>query len=189
MCTCDQVIQPDEKLKRMLTLVKIILIIHLLSMFARIGIGDPGDMFEDLLCLLFLFLAYKTVYFMYMAIYDIFCLFISFYLFIRVGGIIQKVLQHTTLNEKDTVSLAFTLYLFIFYVFAIILTFPIYKEMKAQAMESFSGGSAYRAIVEERSRQDNNDRERPTQQTQSQQQSGSRGFQAFSGRGVQVGGN
>ena len=64
---------------------------------------------------------------------------------------------------------------FCFNIFAIIVTFPIYKEMKAQFLGSVGGGGAVSRDEENQVAPSNNGT--------------SSSFRAFSGRGVAVGGN
>lgn len=177
-----QAIQPNEKLQKMLTFVKIILIINFLSSILRIWI-NINELFYDLICALFLMMAYFSVYFIYMAMYEIFCLFNGFFLFVKLAIFLQVLLQMPDykINSKQVVSLSFTIYLFVFYIFAVIITYPVYKEMKAQLMEGVGGGS-YRSSADQSSAGNAQpDQERPDN-------SGGR-FVAFSGRGVPLGGD
>ena len=181
MCDLRPVIQPDEKLKKMLVFLKIILILNLISAILRIFV-NPSDVFYDLFCTLFLFLAYNTCYFIYAAIYIIFSLINAVYLFIKCGTVIEMIIQDTLgdFNKKVPIFLGISLYLLIFYIFAIIITFPAYKEMKAQIMESFGGASSTLRVNSSSNRQSDADIERAPQQSQSN-------FVAFSGSGVAVG--
>jgi hypothetical protein len=190
MCNIQQVLQPDANLTKMLGFIKIILIINLLSSFLRIFL-NPSDMIYDLFCTLFLFLAYNSVYFLYMAVYIIFSLVNSVLLFIKSATIFQMLIQNTLGDAKSRVPLVLgiSLYLLIFYIFAIIFTYPVYKEMKAQLMENF-GGEATGARSYQRQ---NDDEERPGAVVRNlpattTTTSNNAGFQAFSGRGVAVGG-
>lgn len=188
MCNCEPVLQPDDKLKRMITLARILLLIHLISSFSRIFMNDAGSLLSDFLCCLFLFIATTTIFFMYMAIYIFFCLLNTFYLFLQIGFVIQRSIQGLEYSSKVILQLCFTIYLFVFYIFAIVIAFPIYKEMRAQMIGL---GTAYRNMNQE-------DRERPNASSNAnanvQRQSESAptgqnraGFAAFQGRGVQVG--
>ena len=60
------------------------------------------------------------------------------------------------------------------------MTFPAYKEMKAQIMESFGGASNTLRVNSSANRQSDADVERPPQQNQTS-------FVPFSGSGVAVG--
>jgi hypothetical protein len=185
MCNTQPIMTGNEKLKKMVVMVQIILIINLVSSFLRLFL-NPSDMIMDLFGILFLFLATQTLYFIYMAIYILVCLYNAVMLFVRCGILIQMVIQKTLGDLAPVVPkiLGISLYLFVFYVFAIIFTYPVYKEMKAQLMESFGGG----ASVDSGNYSAAQDQERP-QPTESSQSSRAGGFQAFAGRGVAVGGN
>jgi hypothetical protein len=172
-----QYVQPDSKLSKMVSFGKIILIVNIIISFVRLFIR-PADMLYDLICAMFLLMAVFYIYFVYMAIYVIFALFISFYLVIGLSIKVQFMLQTGKQEKNDFVVLALTIFLLVFYVFAIIFTFPMYKEMKAQLM---GDGNAYRPQVDASGNRAGDDQERG--------QSGDRGFAAFSGRGVAVAGN
>ena len=181
MCDLRPVIQPDEKLKKMLVFLKIILILNLISAILRIFL-NPSQMLYDLFCTLFLFLAYNTCYFIYAAIYIVFSMINAVYLFISCGTVIEMIIQDTLGDFKSKVPLflGISLYLFIFYIFAIIMTFPAYKEMKAQIMESFGGSANATRLNSNANRQSDADVERPAAQPQT-------GFVPFGGSGVAVG--
>ena len=170
-----QVIQPDEKLAKMMAFAKIILIINVVISIMRIFLNSVGDMIYDLICSLFLMMASFSIYFLYMAMYQIFCLINSFIIFIKIALVIQIIIQIGSSGSNEIVYLSLSIFIFTFYVFAIIFTYPMYKEMRAQAMESF-GGSMYRSVNRSDNIPSNNDQERVN-----------RGFVPFSGRGVAIG--
>jgi hypothetical protein len=177
MCNFQSVLRPDQKLTNMLTMVKIILIINLISSFLRLFI-NPGDMISDLICVFFLFAAYNTIYFIYMALYLIFSLMNTVYITINTGIVLQMLIQGTLQGSKSKILLLFgiSLYLLIFYIFAIISNYGVYKEMKAQLMESFGGLGPTERLNQNRDEQapvvnNNNSSYRP-----------------FAGQGVAVGG-
>jgi len=183
MCDLRQVLQPNEKLQKMLGFLKFILILNLISAILRIFI-NPSDMLYDLFCTLFLFLAYNTVYFIYAAIYMIFSLVNAVYLFVSCGTVLQMYLQGTLgeFGRKAPLFLGISLYLLIFYIFALMIVFPAYKEMKAQLMDSFRGPeNTLRLNSNPSNNRSNNDEEIPAPAQ-------NRGFVAFSGSGVAVGG-
>jgi hypothetical protein len=185
MCNTQPVITGNEKLKKMIVMVQIILIINLVSSFLRLFL-NPSDMIMDLFGVLFLYLAAQTLYFLYMAIYILLSLLNALLLFVNCGTLMQMVIQKTLGDLAPLIPrvLGISLYLLVFYVFAIIFTYPVYKEMKAQLMESFGGGSS----IDSRNYSASQDQERP-QSTDASQNSRATRFQAFAGRGVAVGGN
>jgi hypothetical protein len=179
MCNCQPVIQGDGKLKKMIIFVQIILIVNLVSSFLRLFL-NPSDIILDLFGVLFLYLASQTLYFIYMGIYIILSLYNTVMLFISCGTLFQMLIQGTLGDLKPAIPkiLGISVYLLVFYIFAIVFTYPVYKEMKAQLMEGFGGGAAVGSANYNRV----NDEERPSTDPSS------RGFQAFAGRGVAVGG-
>lgn len=185
MCNTQPMMTANDKLKKMIVMVQIILIVNLASSFLRLFL-NPSDMLIDLIGVLFLYLAVQTLYFIYMGIYILLGLLNSVLLFVYCGTLFQMVIQKTLGDIAPEVPkrLGISLYLFVFYVFAIIFTYPVYKEMKAQLMESFGGG----ASIDSRNYSANQDQER-VQPSEASQNSRTGRFQAFAGRGVAVGGN
>lgn len=180
MCNFNRVIGPNAKLIKMLGFAKILLIVNLLSSILRVWIR-PTDILFDLLCCLFLWLGNNTLYFMFTALYVIFSLINVVYLFINCAMIFQMMIQKTLGNTNITIPLCFSLYLLVFYTFAIIFIYPMYKEMKAQLIDLVTG-SSYRPVSSERAdvenaNTNNNNTNDPT----------STRFVPFRGRGVQVG--
>jgi hypothetical protein len=169
-----QVIEPDARLTKMMSFAKIILFINILVSFLRIFIGQYGDMFYDLICSLFLMMASFTIYFLYMAMYEIFCLINAFTLTLNIAKVIQSMLQQNKGGSSNTIYLSISTVILVFYIFAIVFTYPMYREMRAQAMES--QGDSYRPAI---ANNPNQDVERPANRS---------GFVPFSGRGVAVGG-
>lgn len=183
MCNLTPVIAPNEKLTKMLIFVKIICIINILAAILRI-FTKPSDMLFDIFCALFLFLAFNTLSYIYAAIYIIFALMNTFYLFIACGIIFQMMIQGNLgeIKSRVPIVLSISLFLFIFYIFAIIFIYPVYKEMRAIQSESRGTGvqpAMGGAGINQRLNA-NADVERST----NTQATG-----AFTGRGTVVGGN
>jgi hypothetical protein len=165
------VMQPDANLTKMISFARIILVFNLVVALLRFFTSNPGDMLYDLICSLFLMLAVFSFYFIYTALYVICALLNSIYLLISIAIFIQVMLFNNKIGTGDIVVISVTIFILVFYIFAIMFTFPMYKEMKAQMLGVIG------APVDQSAAQDE---ERP--------ESGSR-FAAFSGRGVAVGGN
>ena len=171
-----RMIEPDPKLEKMLSFAKIIVLINLIMGILRIFSKSYNDIFFDLICSMFLMMASFTIYYLYMAIYQIFCLISAVSVSLKIGIVVQTMIQKNLGGSDATLFLSISSVILVFYVFAIIFTYPMYKEMRAQTMESI--GSFYRPA--ERNIPSNQDQERP--------QANRGGFVAFSGRGVAVGG-
>jgi hypothetical protein len=184
------VMQADDKLQKMIQFAKIILILNLVSSIFRFFMGplfSGADFIFDMICALFLWMSIMTLFYIHMAFYLFFSLYNAFYLFVNMSIMMQNYfLGSLVMDSKKIMILSFCIYLFAFYVFAMLITFPIFKEMRAQLYEQASGaqgGSGYRA-------NNSNDEERNAPDTgTSTTQNNRGGFRAFGGRGVQVGGN
>jgi hypothetical protein len=171
------VLIPDATLTKMLTFGRILLIINVLVSFLRLFTNNQGEMLMDLICSIFLLLAVFSAYFIYMALYVIFALFNSFYLLVTVAIYVQVIIMRN--KVENVAALSISIFLLVFYIFAIIFTFPMYKEMKAQLTNAQSG----------RARNDEeNGNNQPSQAANQVSQESSSGFRAFGGRGVAVGG-
>ncbi len=171
-----RVLEPDAKLAKMISFAKVVLLFNIIIAFLRIVIGAYSDMFSDLICSLILMMACFTIYFLYMAIYEIFCLLNAVTLALGIGLRIQKIIQDNQSDGTITLYLCISSVIFVFYVSAILFTYPMYKEMRAQAMESI--GSFYRASAA-------NNQPQPDPEVPANNRGG---FVAFSGRGHAVGG-
>ena len=97
------------------------------------------SMLYDLINVFILYMAYRSVFFVCMAMYIIFAIINSFYLFVSIGTWVQSVLQNFSSTSQDYVAFGIHLFIFCFYMFAIVFTFKVYREMKAQFMGSGGG--------------------------------------------------
>ncbi len=169
-------IEPDPKLEKMLSFAKIIVLINLIMGILRIFIRSYNDIFFDLICSMFLMMASFTINWMYMAIYQIFCLISAVTLSLKIGIVVQTLIQKGKDEIDATLILSISSVILVFYVFAIIYTYPMYKEMRAQTMEASGGLSRPLSSIN------------ANNQDQESSQSNRGGFVPFSGRGVAVGG-
>ena len=178
MCQLQQSIEPDAKLKKMIGFLKIVLAINVLVVIAQIVIAQienkGSNSLMELFCCMFLLMSIYTANYMLMGLFIFFCLYNSVFVFIDLGTLFQIYIM----QEKLTVwVLGVDTFEFCFNIFAIIVTFPIYKEMKAQFLGSVGAGGAV-------------SRDEESHEQAAPVNSGtSSNFRAFSGRGVAVGGN
>jgi hypothetical protein len=180
------VIQPSSTLKKMLQMVKILCLINILCIVGRIW-TRPWDMFYDIFCIMFLFMGYNTGLFLHFAIYCIMALISCFYLFIDIGTYIQWMLFGNPMNGTMIAFLVISIVIFMFYMTAIILIFPVYKETKIQMMGLGTGDSP--AVVMNRGNGGGYvDESLPGQTQMNRGISAQQGaFRAFAGRGVALG--
>jgi hypothetical protein len=170
------VLQPDSKLSKMISFGRIILVINIIVSLLRLFTGNPGDMLYDLICAVFLLMAVFSFYFLYMAFYVMFSLLSTVYLLVTIAIYVQVIIMsNKMLGNGDIVVLSITIFILVFYIFAIIFTFPMYKEMKAQFVGANSNAN----------QSSQSDAERPNTDANANRS----GFAAFSGRGVALGGN
>ena len=177
MCQLQQSIEPDAKLKKMIGFLKIVLAINVLVVIAQIVIAQiekkGSNSLMELFCCMFLLMSIYTANYMLMGLYIFFCLYNSVFVFIDLGTLFQIYIMQDKLNSVWVLGV--DTFEFCFNIFAIIVTFPIYKEMKAQFLGSVGAGGAVSRDEENQVAPSNNGT--------------SSSFRAFSGRGVAVGGN
>lgn len=108
-------------------------------------------------------------------------------------GILLQMLIQNTLGEKKNqagITLGVDFYLLTFYTFAIVFTFPMYKEMKVQLLQNLGiigGGGDNSFQDQERPPVPNIVRNQTNNNSQNNPPNSQGGFVAFSGRGVAVG--
>ncbi len=126
----QQFVMPNAELTKMLKFLRIIGFINFAIVFLRLILGDYIPMIYDLMNVFILYMACKTLFFVCIALYIIFCFFTSFYLFISLATFIQATILELV---AKTNYYAFAIYIFIFcfYIFAIFFAFKVYREMKA----------------------------------------------------------
>lgn len=196
MCTFQASINPDAKLLKQINFIKIIFGLNLLvilghiiiSIYNKSGISSSGsNIIVELFACLFLFMAIQCYNFVGAGVFVVFSLYCSVILFVDIGTFFQIVYYSSNpLDEKSIPvlygKLGVDTFAFVFYVFAIIVVFPIYREMKAQYLEGVGqGGEAPEGYDDRRDYEENNHVE-PAPRRQG-------GFVPFSGRGIAVGGS
>lgn len=205
MCQCDPMFVPTQRLQNQLKLTIAFLFIGIVVTILNFIVFTPSMGFNVLLCVLFLFLAYRTIFYIYMTVFILFSLYNSIQLFIIIGTTIQAEIQFDDYNIPYF-PFGVALFTFTYYVFGIIFLFGVFKEMKAQFIENASGmRNNGLGFNDERERQDNNQvnnnqlrnnreynerdesNEREDNNYRPPQQRG--GFVPFGGRGTAVGGN
>ena len=180
MCQLQQSIEPDAKLKKMIGFLKIVLAINILVVIAQIALSliikEGSNFLMEMFCCMFLLMVIYTINYMLMGLFIFFSLYNSVFVFIELGTLFQAYLMNEKLSNSVWL-LGVDTFEFCFNIFAIIVTFPIYKEMKAQFFGSIGAGGAV-------------SRDEESHEQAAPVNSGtSSNFRAFSGRGVAVGGN
>jgi hypothetical protein len=206
MCECSPVFVADEKLKKMLTIVLIILVLNgIIGILTGIFI-NWSMAFQILINVLILFCAYNSLRYTYVSIYIFFTMLNAFTVFIFVGIQIQQILlvgQSGIKKTADYVAFSLLLFTLVFDVFSIIFVFPAYREMKAQFYEHSTGqrvdpeegenrntNSAYNPPgVVSNNQTNNNTNTNTNDNNNNNSSSNNTGFRAFQGRGTAVGGN
>jgi hypothetical protein len=199
MCECQKYFEPNEKLKKMLNLVLIIMFINII-LFILLAIFLGFSMcFEMIIQTLVLFCAYQSVLYTYIAMYIFFGLFNAFLVFRVVGIVIQQIIiegSSTLQTGSQYAGFSILLVTLVFQIFAIIVLFPVYKEMKAQLYERTLGVSVDPEVSSDRNDSINDDRNiqggnssQYNPPVSNNQSNNNRGFVPFGGRGTAVGGN
>jgi hypothetical protein len=96
---------------------------------------------------------------------------------LKIGIVLQNMIQQNEGSSEATLFLSMSSVIFVFYIFAIIFTYPMYKEARAQTTESMNGLNRPLSSMPV---SNNQDQERPNANRQA-------GFVPFSGRGHAVG--
>jgi hypothetical protein len=161
---CQEVIQPNRKLKKMYIVLKLIVIFNIILMVLQAYIIEVAPSFTDFFNILFLILAIMTGFYLYAVFYIFFNLFNVITSFVSLGTLIQNhILNNDEIQQK---ILLFGLISIFFYSFSIYIVFNTYKEMKAILIEDSEG-----------------------QELEDNINTKVKSFKAFSGKGVMVGGN
>ena len=164
---CQEVIQPNRKLKKMYIVLKLIVILNIILIILQIYVIEVTPSFTDFFNILFLILAIMTGFYLYAVFYIFFNLFNVITSFVSLGIIIQRyILNNQEIQQK---LLLFSIISFIFYIFSIYIVFFTYKEMKAILLENSSNNLS--------------------KELENRYNSPVYSFKAFSGRGVVVGGS
>ena len=164
MESCQEVIQPNRKLKKMYIVLKLIVIFNIILMVLQAYIIEVAPSFTDFFNILFLILAIMTGFYLYAVFYIFFNLFNVITSFVSLGTLIQNhILNNDEIQQK---ILLFGLISIFFYSFSIYIVFNTYKEMKAILIEDSEG-----------------------QELEDNINTKVKSFKAFSGKGVMVGGN
>ena len=168
MDCCHEVIQPNEKLKKMYIVLKLIVIFNIILLIIQTYIIESPSSFTDFFNILFLILAIMTGFYLYAVFYIFFNLFNVITAFVSVGTIIQRyILNNEEIQQK---ILIFNIVCLLFYILAIYIVFNTYKEMKALLIDG-GGNNNLSQELEDKSNENKSN------------------FKAFSGKGVVVGGS
>lgn len=168
MDCCQEVIKPNEKLKRLYILLKFIIIFNIILLILQAYISEIPPSFTDFFNILFLILAIMTGFYIYAVFYIFFNLFNVITSFVTLGTIIQRYFLNN--EEIQETLLIFGIVSFLFYIFSIYIVFNTYKEMKAILLDN-GGPNNFSQELNERNNEPSSN------------------FKAFSGKGVVVGGS
>lgn len=199
MNLCNKMIEPNEILQKMLIMLRAILGIYVALIIAK-GIfwgitGKRMDLFTDVFCLSILIITNINLFYSCGMMLLFFIIIRLLTCFFSLGTFIQQVFlpNIVTFDSVQYGLLGITTFEFFFDVFAIIVIFPIYKEMKAHFIEQGAGvGGGQQAGAGGGSNyQQYRDQENQISHNQQPQNSSSNsgGFRAFQGRGVALGGS
>lgn len=201
MCTFQPSINPDAKLLKQINFLKIIFGLNLLIVLGHIIISinnktnlssSGSNIIIELFACLFLFMAIQCYNFVGAGVFVVFSLYCSVILFVEIGTFFQ-VVYLCGYNDTKNISVLYAklgvdTFAFVFYVFAIIVIFPIYREMKAQYLDGIGrGGESSEQDYANRRNYEENDEERNNNVEPAPRRQP--GFVPFSGRGVAVGGS
>ena len=168
MDCCHEVIQPNEKLKKMYIVLKLIVIFNIILLIIQTYIIESPSSFTDFFNILFLILAIMTGFYLYAVFYIFFNLFNVITAFVSLGTIIQRhLLNNEEIKQKIFI---FNIVCLIFYILAIYIVFNTYKEMKTLLIDGGGNNNLSQELEDKNNETKTN-------------------FKAFSGKGVVVGGS
>lgn len=152
-----QVIVPNRKLKKMIILSKFILliqiIIYIIKFMFRISQEYVMDNIIDIFSIFFLLLMNCSFYYIYGGLYIISTLFNILYLIFDIGVFFQNYFINDTIKMQVYTLIIVTISLS-FYIFSMNVVFTVFKEMKAQYLETI--GIRYREVNNNRNNEENN---------------------------------
>jgi len=188
MCNrlCRRMINPSPKLEKILTFLRILILINLIVPVLKILIERADDLLNDLICVFILWGACESCNFLIAGFYIMIVMINNFTSFFLIGAYVQAIIQGAVLNNKHVLFLCVYTFIFLFYSFTIAIVFPAYKEMKAIFVESTSNLRRSNDMEENLGPGNyNNVSER--NENLNQQVGNNQNFVPFSGRGVQLG--
>ena len=115
---CQEVIQPNRKLKKMYIVLKLIVIFNIILMVLQAYIIEVAPSFTDFFNILFLILAIMTGFYLYAVFYIFFNLLNVITSFVSLGTLIQNhILNNEEIQQKlllfGLISIFFILFQFI----------------------------------------------------------------------------
>ena len=199
MCQLDEMIEPSEKLRKMLTILKFIFGINILVLLIHL-FKFNNNIFMEVMTSIFLLMTFYSINFVCCGLYIFFSLYNVVYLFINIGTFFQVVYMgaQQSISNDNYMSLGLDTFYLCFQVFSIYASFPIYKEMKAQYMEIMGMANNGVEADEYQENEDygegqfnnnNNFENNVNANNNNNNNQQPRGYQPFAGRGVVVGGN
>jgi len=174
------------------TFLKILIIGNLIVPILRIVINRYDDLFNDLFSVLILWIASESCHYLIAGFYIFIVLINNLISFFLIGAYVQAIIQGSTLAKEHVIFLCITIFIFLFYSFAVVIVFPAYKEMKAIFYESVGAVARGNNDTEANLRQNNYNNissipQNNNNQDLNNQEQNHHNFVPFSGRGVQLG--
>lgn len=176
---------PDAKLVIMLRFVAFMAFMNFAVCLLRaftVGLGFFGF---DLFTTLVLFLAYRTLLYLFMVLFVIGSLFNAFFLCAYIGIAVQQAILGQDLpfsSSKDYLAFGVSIFCFAFYLFGIATMYPVLVEMKAQFLGETASINPSGDVIGISSNGLDNDKDKDIRPVSTQ-------FKPFSGKGNPVGGN
>ena len=181
---CRRIINPSQRLEKMITFLRFLVLFSILIPILRLFFNDSSNTINDLICILILMGTTESLHFLLSGFYIMFVILNNIFSFFLIGSIIQAIIQGSALSNKNVEFLCVNIFIFLFYIFAIVLVFPAYKEMKAIFIEA-ANSQIPQSDVERNGIQRNLVPEAVN--NNQNENNNNNNFRAFSGRGVQVG--
>ena len=186
---CKEVLEPSIKLGRMITLLKIVVMIHFCLIFADLFIIETGFFFLLFIQILVLLIGISSKHFAHYLLFILICFFNLFMTF-QILGIWFQV---GFFKNDSSTAFSFFVFIFVFEIFCIFVVFQSYKQSKQEYRQKYgfaageNGGEEFLNGEENGNIQGLNNNQNDNRNNNNNNNDG--GFVPFQGRGVAVGGN
>ena len=187
MNCCREVIEPSVKLGRMITFLKLIIVVYFFLIIVDLFLFETGFFFMILIQILVLFIAISSKHFAHFLLFIL----MSFLDFLMYFDYVGRWFQIGFYERQNSFVFCFLVFISIFQIFCIYVAFQLYKQSKQEYRIKY--GYAEGGNGEGVNNQNDGDIHVNIQGINNAQNNNNnnnnRGFVPFQGRGYAVGGN
>ena len=185
---CNEVIEPSLKMGRMVILLKYVVTIHFILIFADLFIIETGFFFLLFIQTIVLLIGISSKYFSHFLLFILINFFNIFLTFETLGEWFQ-----TGFYKNDSsFTFCFFVFMFVFEIFCIFVIFQAYKQSKQEYRIKFgyiAGEVGLEENLQNAQDMNNNGQDFNNNEDNNNNNNNNGGFIPFQGRGIAVGGN